>query len=61
MTEPTVADLRRWRRDLHQIPETDFDLPETIAYVEHELAEVIDTPHDNGQKAQILKPCKSAL
>lgn len=61
MTEPTVADLRRWRRDLHQIPETDFDLPETIAYVEHELAEVIDTLHDNGQKTQILKPCKSAL
>lgn len=35
--EPTAADLRQWRRDLHQIPETDFDLPETLAYIEHEL------------------------
>ena len=32
-TEPTAELLRRYRRDLHQIPELDDDLPETIAYV----------------------------
>ena len=31
--EPTAELLRRYRRDLHQIPELDDDLPETIAYV----------------------------
>ena len=29
MTE--LQELRRYRRDLHRIPELDFDLPQTIA------------------------------
>ena len=33
LVEPTLADLTQYRRDLHQIPEVDFDLPNTIAYV----------------------------
>ncbi|MFR2030539.1 MAG: amidohydrolase [Collinsella sp.] len=32
MTE--LQELRRYRRDLHRIPELDFDLPQTIAYIE---------------------------
>ena len=31
--EPTLAYLTRVRRDLHRIPEIDFDLPKTVAYV----------------------------
>jgi hypothetical protein len=29
--EPTLAYLRRVRRDLHRIPEVDFDLPKTTS------------------------------
>ena len=36
MTE--LQELRRYRRDLHRIPELDFDLPQTIAYIEGVLA-----------------------
>ena len=32
-----LALLRRFRRDLHRIPELDFDLPQTTAYVEQVL------------------------
>jgi hippurate hydrolase len=32
-----VPRLRGWRRELHQIPECDFDLPETIAYLRAQL------------------------
>ena len=32
MTE--LQELRRYRRDLHRIPELDFDLEQTIAYIE---------------------------
>lgn len=32
-----APELRRWRRDLHQIPECDFDLPETIGYLRSQL------------------------
>lgn len=59
--EPTAADLRQWRRDLHQIPETDFDLPETLAYIEHELEGVRDALVASGQKAEILHPCRSTV
>jgi hippurate hydrolase len=59
--EPTAADLRQWRRDLHQIPETDFDLPETLAYIEHELEGVRDALVARGQKAEILHPCRSTV
>lgn len=32
-------DIIQWRRELHQIPETDADLPETAEYVRKKLAE----------------------
>lgn len=59
--EPTAADLRQWRRDLHQIPETDFDLTETLAYIEHELEGVRDALVARGQKAEIFHPCRSTV
>lgn len=44
--------LRRWRRDLHRIPELDFDLPETMAYVRGVL---------EGLSCEVLEPCPSCL
>lgn len=44
--------LRRWRRDLHRIPELDFDLPETLAYVRDAL---------DGLACEVLEPCESCL
>lgn len=61
LTEPTIEDLTRWRRDLHRIPETDFDLPKTCAYLEQELEEVRDALLSQGYAAEILHPCRSAL
>ncbi len=40
------------RRALHQIPELDMDLPETMAYLEKQLA---------GLNCKVFSPCKSSL
>lgn len=44
--------LRRFRRDLHRIPELDFDLPRTIAYVEGVLS---------GLSCEVTRPCPSCV
>lgn len=44
--------LTQYRRDLHRIPETDFDLPETLAYVRNVLLEL---------PCQVIEPCRSTL
>lgn len=44
--------LTSYRRDLHQIPETDFDLPKTLAYVRKVLEQYPCT---------LFSPCKSTL
>lgn len=44
--------LTRYRRDLHRIPETDFDLPETCAYVRAVL---------EHYPCEVFEPCPSAL
>lgn len=44
--------LTKYRRDLHQIPETGFDLPHTLAYVENIL---------KHYPCKLLKPCESSL
>ena len=48
MTE--LQELRRYRRDLHRIPELDFDLPQTIAYIEGVLASLT---------CEVTHPCPS--
>ena len=50
MTE--LEELRRYRRDLHRIPELDFDLPQTISYIEGVLAPL---------SCEIVHPCKSCV
>ena len=47
-----LARLTRWRRDLHRIPELDFDLPQTTAYVRDVLA---------GLACEVFSPCEGAL
>ena len=31
------SDMIQWRRDLHQIPELNLELPKTVAYLKREL------------------------
>lgn len=50
MTE--LDTLRRFRRDLHRIPELDFDLPQTIAYVERVLG---------GLACEVTHPCRGCV
>ncbi len=59
--EPTLAYLTRVRRDLHRIPEIDFDLPKTVAYVTRELEQVRAAMERRGQACEILTPCKSTV
>ena len=47
-----LAELTRWRRDLHRIPELDFDLPQTTAYVRNVLG---------GLSCEVFSPCEGAL
>ena len=50
MTE--LEELRRYRRDLHRIPELDFELPETIAYIERVLEPLA---------CEVVHPCPSCV
>lgn len=50
--EMDVAELTRFRRDLHRIPELDFDLPETTAYVERVLGAL---------SCEVSRPCRSCV
>lgn len=52
LAEPTLADLTQYRRDLHQIPEVDFDLPNTIAYV-HSIIDKLP--------CEVFEPCASTV
>jgi hippurate hydrolase len=61
VAEPTADDLRQIRRDLHRIPEVDFDLPKTVAYVTHELEAARDALLAAGEKAEVFSPCTSTV
>lgn len=50
MTE--LEELRRYRRDLHRIPELDFDLVRTISYVEGVLAPLA---------CEVTHPCRACV
>lgn len=47
-----LAALTRWRRDLHRIPELDFELPETTSYVRGVL---------DALSCEVWEPCRGAL
>ena len=44
--------LRTFRRDLHKIPELDYDLPQTIAYIESVLAPL---------SCEVTHPCEGCV
>ena len=46
--------LRKYRRDLHRIPETGYDLPKTIAYVRTVLAGL-------SSSVEVFSPCESTV
>ena len=47
-----LALLTKFRQDLHRIPELDFDLPETIAYVHGVL---------DGLSCEVTSPCRGCV
>lgn len=57
MAEPTVELLTRYRRDLHRIPEVDFDLPQTCAYVHG----VLDPLAAGDRRITVFEPCRSTI
>lgn len=57
MAEPTVELLTKYRRDLHRIPEVDFDLPETCAYVHGVLDQLAST----SERISVFEPCRSTI
>lgn len=65
--DPTRAAERKaltmFRRHLHRIPELDFNLPETIAYVTEQLNKARDlVAESHGEDAcTVFSPCKSAV
>lgn len=67
MTHASPADelalLTRLRRDLHRIPEIDFDLPKTLDYVRAELEAVRDglSARCGNDVCSVFSPCKSSL
>ena len=50
----TIERLRTFRRDLHRIPETGFDLPQTLAYIT-EVLEGLSCP------VEVFSPCPSTI
>ncbi|MGN8689027.1 amidohydrolase [Atopobiaceae bacterium HCP3S3_F7] len=54
--EPDLELLTRYRRDLHRIPELDFDLDETLAYVLDQLR-----PLEADPRVRVFSPCRSTL
>ena len=61
--EPTAELLTRYRRDLHQIPEVDFDLPETLAYVRGVLEGIAGETngHLGRTVVRLIEPCRSTI
>ena len=52
MPDISIERMRRYRRDLHKIPELDSDLPQTQTYVTEVLS---------GLKCHVFSPIKSAV
>lgn len=62
MAEPIEGRmLREHRRALHQIPELDYDLPRTLAYVRGILELVAGDITSRGGRATVFSPSRSAL
>jgi hippurate hydrolase len=56
-----VSRLTQLRRDLHRIPELDFDLPKTLAYVRSIAEPLVRRAATRGHKVELLSPARSSL
>ena len=61
MDQHLVERLTTYRRDLHRIPEVDFDLPKTIAYVRSVIDLLVQRMVERGQRARVFSPSPSAV
>lgn len=61
--EPTIGLLTRYRRDLHQIPEVDFDLPQTLSYVRGILEGIARETNDREGHGvvRLVEPYRSTV
>lgn len=56
-----VERLTRLRRELHRIPEVDFELPKTIAYVRGVLEDLVRQAAGEGHRIELFSPSRSAV
>ncbi len=61
MEQQLVARLTELRRDLHQIPEVDFDLPKTLAYVRSVLDPLAQHATAQGHRIEVFSPARSTV
>lgn len=61
MARTDLDQLREWRRDLHRIPETGFDVEETLAYVRSEICRIRDASGLGEGTLRLEEPSPSAL
>ncbi len=59
--DPLTGRLTQLRRDLHRIPELDFDLPKTIGYVRSVLDGLAARAERHGQRIEVFSPSRSAV
>ena len=61
MDERLITRLTQLRRDLHRIPEVDFDLPETLAYVHGVLDPMVERMAARSQRLEVFSPARSTI
>lgn len=61
MDQNLIERLTCLRRDLHRIPEIDFDLPETLAYVRGVLDPLAERMASRGQHVEVFSPVRSTI
>jgi hippurate hydrolase len=61
MDQQLVERLTCLRRDLHRIPEVDFDLPATLAYVRGVLEPLAARMAARGCRVEVFSPARSAV
>ena len=59
--DPLATRLTTLRRSLHRIPEVDFDLPETLAFVRGVLDPLAARLAQQGRRMEVLEPSRSCV
>ena len=61
MEDTLIGRLTHLRRDLHRIPELDFDLPETLTYVRSVIEPVAARMTTQGHNVRVFSPARASL